>query len=161
MKSESAYRCSLYCFYFCNISAHLQSFPTQSFQKPAWDKRQQRIAILIYCLLKPITDASCLFISLSVVHSCYLLTSTKPPHNFTQPRMEGQRVCFMEPSPEIAGGLCLGRGGSHPPSHIWPLSSLLSDPSLWKTTRTKKVRVWSGNKACCLPFERCLAPPLG
>lgn len=77
--------------------------------------------------------------------------------------MEGSGVCFMEPSPEIAGGLCLGRGGSHPPSHIWLLWAVCYQTLPCGKNNQDKESGESGleNKACCLPFERCLASSLG
>lgn len=111
---QRAYGCSLFCFYFCNLSLHLKSFPNKKFLKiQLSDKRQQRIAILIFCLLKTRTDASCFFISPNVVHSCYLLTSPNHCIISHNPGWRAVASILQNPRPEIAGGLC-GRAGWKP-----------------------------------------------
>ena len=76
--------------------------------------------------------------------------------------MEGSGVCFTEPSPEIAGGLCLGRGGSRPPSHIWLLWAVCYQTlPCGKNNQDKETGVRLRKQSLLPPFERCLASSLG
>ena len=133
----------MFSFYFWNLSVHLKSFLIKEFLKiQLSDKRPQRIAVLIFCLLKTRIDASCFFISQNVVHSSYLLTS--PNHRIIShnPGWRAAASVLQNPRPEIAGGLC-GRLGWKPgpcqPHLTWFEQFAIRPFTVGETARTNKT----------------------
>lgn len=133
----------MFCFDICNLSIHWKPFSNKKFSKiQLSDKRQQRRAVLIFCLPKTRADASCFFISPNVVHSSYLLTS--PNHRIIShnPGLRAVVSVVQNPRPEIAGGPC-GRRGYKPgpcqPCRSWLEPFAIRPSTAGQTARTTKT----------------------